>query len=413
MNEPLDDNKESKRKSKAKAVDEIINYINDSYEFIHNEITLQYIFRKKKEKDFRPFNEKDASNLLVELWQDDFKIGKDKLFTLIQSDKICTDINEVHEYFNQLQPIEGDSEIKKLSNTLTQCGSFNNEQFFILFKRWLLSCYHCALGRGANQVCLVLVGRQGIYKTTWLDNVRPPALDKYYIRTPIDLDRSNKDTINLLAERIFINIDDQLDSILKKDAETLKTYITQKEVDIRKPFTRTNCQRPRISNFIASVNNTNFLTDIENRRYLVAEVSKCDTRAKIDINKVWAQVKYLVEIKKEQVYFTTEESEVQKIANEKYMQITMEQEWLQKVYRPATSKDIENEIVSYLMTSEIMQNIKTEAKDFLLKESKLTLALKRFFEQKEKRINGNSPRRVWLVVRNSEHPIPLEETTPF
>lgn len=409
MNEPLDDNKESKRKSKAKAVDEIINYINDSYEFIHNEITLQYIFRKKKEKNFRPFNEKDASNLLVELWQDDFKIGKDKLFTLIQSDKICTDINEVHEYFNQLQPIEGDSEIKKLSNTLTQCGSFNSEQFFVLFKRWLLSCYHCALGRGANQVCLVLVGKQGIYKTTWLDNICPSSLEKYNNRTPLDL--GHKDTTNLLAERIFINIDDQLDNIFKKDAEAIKTYITLKEVDIRKPFERTNCKRPRISNFVASVNNTTFLTDIENRRYLVAEVSKCDTRAKIDMNKVWAQVKYLVEIKKEQIYFTTEESIAQKTANEKYMQITMEQEWLLKFYRPATLKDFENEIVSYLMTSEIMQSIKIEAKDFMLKESKLTMALKRFFEQKEKRLNGNSPRRVWCVVRNSEHP--LEETTPF
>ena len=72
-----------------------------------------------------------------------------------------------------------------------------------------------------NHVCLVLTGEQGKFKTTWLDNLCPRSLASYLFTGKID--PQNKDVLTLVAEYLFINIDDQLKALNKRDENELKT----------------------------------------------------------------------------------------------------------------------------------------------------------------------------------------------
>ena len=80
-----------------------------------------------------------------------------------------------------------------------------------------------------------------------------------------------------LAEKFLVNIDDQLDLI--KDLRYLKSMFTLDKVTNRKAFDKYNPNRARICSFVASVNSSEFLTDDQNRRYLVFSVKDIDFKA--------------------------------------------------------------------------------------------------------------------------------------
>ena len=393
------------KKEKKDNLEEVQNLLTDEYDFVFNEITREIIFKEKGSTVFSPFYDENFSDLYIDLKKRKFKISKDLLHTLIESKYVSFRKNEIYDYFNALKPIPDENEMKALCATLKQTGQTNFDQFYILFRRWLIGCYYCGMGFSANHVCLVLVGGQGIYKSTWLDKLCPPALSDYGVRTKLELSAGNKDTQNLLVEKFLINIDDQLAGLFRKDAEAIKTFITAEKVEVRKAYTRSNVKRNRIANFVASVNETNFLSDNENRRYLITEVSLCDIFAKIDINKVWSEVKFLATNKKEQGYFTADEANAQKLINEYYVENTLESEWLFQIYRPAIKDDSESQI-KYLGANEIIKELNYHSK-VILNPYKVNQAMKRYkFYQVTKRLPDVGPRKVYPVVLRTEDRIP-------
>ncbi len=85
-----------------------------------------------------------------------------------------------------------------------------------------------------NHVCLVLTGEQGKFKTTWLDNLLSPLTRQLSFTGKID--PQNKDVLTLVAEYLFINIDDQLKALNKRDENELKNLITAPSVKYRRPY---------------------------------------------------------------------------------------------------------------------------------------------------------------------------------
>lgn len=392
------------RKNKIEKVEE---FLKKYYDFIFSEIVRETFYKMKQETNYKPFYDEDFGTIFIQLQKRDIIVSESTLDKLISSQYISKRVNEINEYFTNLKAVDSENEMKALSNTLTQIGPDTNETFYICFRRWLIACYACAMGYSPNQVCLVLVGAQGIYKSTWLDNLCPPALKKYGIRTRLDLNPANKDTFNLLAEKFLINIDDQLATLFHKDSETIKTYITAPNVSLRKAFARRTTTRPRLANFVASVNATNFLSDTENRRYLVSEVAMCDTNTKIDMDRVWAEVKFLYEVKKEQSYFNADEVYHQKCVNDHYVELTQEEEWLRQMYRIPESEH-DKKILTYRNATELMKEVNHIANE-KLNFNKLIRAIKRMgFVKKSVRKDG-IPCKKYEMVKLSEY----VEQSPF
>ena len=84
--------------------------------------------------------------------------------------------------------------------------------------------------------------RAGKVQATWLDNLCPRSLASYLFTGKIDL--QNKDVLTLVAEYLFINIDDQLKALNKRDENELKNLITLLRSNTGGPTTFTSKSIP-------------------------------------------------------------------------------------------------------------------------------------------------------------------------
>ncbi|MCQ2312828.1 MAG: hypothetical protein MJZ84_05205 [Paludibacteraceae bacterium] len=145
------------------------------------------------------------------------------------------------------------------------------------FKKWFVAMVASWLYDDVvNQQVLVLIGKQGIYKTTWLEHLLPPCLRAYCTKMANVRDL-NKDERMRIAEFGLINLD-EIDSMSDKELNQLKSIITSSDVNERAAYGYTKERRIRIASFCASGNKREFLTDqTGNRRWLPFEVESIES----------------------------------------------------------------------------------------------------------------------------------------
>ena len=147
-----------------------------------------------------------------------------------------------------------------------------------------------------NQQVLVLIGRQGIFKTTWLERLLPPQLRAYGCKMA-NTSQLNKDERLRIAEYGLIALD-EIDSMGVKELNVMKSVITASDISERAAYGYTKERRIRLASFCASGNKQEFLTDLTgNRRWLPFHVrsivSPFDTHQMYDL--IYGQAKHLIE----------------------------------------------------------------------------------------------------------------------
>ena len=142
----------------------------------------------------------------------------------------------------------------------------------VCFKKWFVAMVASWMKDDVvNHQVLVLIGRQGIYKTTWLEHLIPPHLRAYACKLANSNDL-NKDERLRIAEFGLISLD-EIDSMNNRELNQLKSIITSTDVNERAAYAYTKERRVRLASFCASGNRKDFLTDITgNRRWLPFEV---------------------------------------------------------------------------------------------------------------------------------------------
>ena len=140
------------------------------------------------------------------------------------------------------------------------------------FKKWFVAMVASWMrNEVVNHQVLVLIGKQGIYKTTWLEHLIPPHLRAYACKLANSNDL-NKDERLRIAEFGLISLD-EIDSMNNRELNQLKSVITATDVNERAAYAYTKERRVRLASFCASGNRRDFLTDITgNRRWLPFEV---------------------------------------------------------------------------------------------------------------------------------------------
>jgi predicted P-loop ATPase len=147
-----------------------------------------------------------------------------------------------------------------------------------------------------NHQVLVLIGRQGIFKTTWLERLIPPELRAYCCKLA-NTTQINKDDRLRLAEFGLINLD-ELDSMSSRELNTMKSIITASDVNERAAYGYTKERKIRLASFCASSNRREFLTDITgNRRWLPFEVESITNPFEtiLPYERMYAQARYLID----------------------------------------------------------------------------------------------------------------------
>lgn len=315
--------------------------------------------------DWQQLTKYDVNSLVRELDANGIKASGEKLNNVFFSD-FCEKVNPVKDYFLNLTEYDAAKErdwIKALADTVTM--EIGQDRWLPYLTKWLVGCVSNVFcdERCTNQVMLVITGKQGAYKTTWLENLCPKDLKRYMYSGKID--PTNKDIETLMAENFLLNIDDQLHILNKKDSEDLKNLITKSIIKYRRPYDVFIQEYPHLASFCGSVNGNEFLNDpTGSRRFLPFEAASIDIDAAkaIDINNVWRQAYSL--FRQGFVYWFNHD-EVAEITeqNADFAMISLEEQFIMKCFEPAESSYHgavamqSGEILSYIQNVSGIKNL--------------------------------------------------------
>jgi predicted P-loop ATPase len=256
----------------------IEEWISLGYSFRYNVIKQKPEYKNKSDikGPYKPLDKYKLLTIKRELDAAGYKTSKDNILDILCS-SYSDAVNPVKKYFNDLFPWDQTTDhIMELCSTVE---TKNAGKWYQYLKKWLVAVVANVFidERCANHTMLVLTGDQGKYKTSWLENLTPKTLTSYLYTGKLNLE--NKDSLTYIAEYLFVNIDDQLKQLHKKDENELKNLITINHVKYRKPYDPIITEYPHLCSFMASVNGNEFLTDpTGSRRFLPFEVKDIDIK---------------------------------------------------------------------------------------------------------------------------------------
>ena len=210
------------------------------------------------------------------------------------------DVHPLREYVLNCRPYTTDQPdwIAWLASRVTVTGGEEEQKLWVnCFRKWFVAMVASWLSdEVVNQQVLVLVGKQGIFKTTWLEHLLPPELRAYSCKMA-NSTQLNKDERLRIAEYGLIALD-EIDAMGPRELNVMKSVITASDISERAAYGYTKERRIRLASFCASGNKTEFLTDITgNRRWLPFQVENIANPFYITLpyEQIYAQAKYLIE----------------------------------------------------------------------------------------------------------------------
>lgn len=409
--EAKQDNQEIVPQEKAK-ITKIQEWLMRSYSFRNNIVTQQLEFRKAEYETFSTFTDKMKTDIVIRLKEMRFSKPKEDLEDLLSS-SLIEDYNPIKDYFRNLQ-FAGFGYIDQM----IQCITLDHPEMVIrdkvykdlfadYFRRWLMACYLCSTGVCVNDVMLILIGAQGRYKTSFLNNLCPAPLVEYRVCSHINPSLTDYNTSNYLAEKFLINVDDQMETIFGRDYNCMKAIVSAPDITNRKLYKSTHQRRRRIANFCGSVNESRFLRDSNNRRYLCFAITDIDKDyINIDIDKMWAEVKQLAEMTQSKYMFGREDYVTIDMMNAQFEAPTEEAETLQAVFMPVNDEKPDDErSIYHLSFTEILGILKMKSQS-QLKPYNLQTAMRKYGYQvksyKKDRF-GKQPRNLYAVALVNPH----------
>lgn len=302
--------KENDSSHKKATVEEMEEFINSYMKFRMNMLTHQietqliadaYTDRPEASAcHWQRLTDHIENSLWCAMQHHGMAVNLNELHTLLGSDFV-KEYHPLKEYLDGLPPWDGETDyigrlaamvhVKESPHSPLQQDKSRERndlsetpvRFADILKRWMVSMIAAALDETVvNQVILTLIGRQGSYKTSFIQHILPPVLSEYYT-TKSNSSRMTKDDLFTMTENLVINLE-EIDTMPPSELNQLKAMVTQRYVDERRAYGRNKVHLPHVASFVATGNNLQFLTDdTGNRRWLPFEVEDIDSPWEADI----------------------------------------------------------------------------------------------------------------------------------
>ena len=329
--------------------DRTLKYLNAKYSLRFNTISLEFEIKRTSDKKWSDLN---LNSLFIELAQSGIDIPVNKLEILVRS-HLIDQYNPISEYFESLEQWDGEDHIKNLCSYVK---TNNDNAFLYHMEKWFTRAVLCALEKEKiNKHCLVLANTiQNSGKSTYLRFFIPRKLMDY-LSEDIGLD---KDSRIKLCKNLIINLD-ELSILAKADINSLKAFISKTHINERLPYARKAEYLERICSFVGSTNKTDFLTDESGSvRWIIFEVIEkinFNYSMEIDIDKVWSQA-YFNAFKRKgfNPELTLADISENEKRNERFTQMTLEQEMINKFYEPSDNLE------EFKTATEVMIDLSTQ-----------------------------------------------------
>ncbi|MCQ2342676.1 MAG: virulence-associated E family protein [Paludibacteraceae bacterium] len=293
---------------------------------------------------WREMTKRDINSIVCACCEESgMNISDREVRCVLQSDYIPT-VHPPRAYLDHLpayKPVQGQTPLDYLaSQVIVEGGDEEQKLWHDTFIRWFVAMV--ASWRSdevVNQHVLVLIGPQGIYKTTWLERLIPPCLRPYSMKMANVRDL-NKDERLRIAESVLINMD-EIDSMSDRELNQMKSLITSADVNERAAYGYNKERRTRLASFCASGNKDQFLTDTTgNRRWLPFRVKSIQNPYRNPLQPYemyYAQAVWMIEHGFE---YWFDQEQIQELAPhvESFHKETSEEQLLPVYYAPA-SKD--------------------------------------------------------------------------
>jgi len=259
------------------SVDEIESFLKSRIELRRNLISSRVEFRwvdPKKRAGWQPYTDKEENTL----WRDLARIKKvraEHISRVVGSDAV-PDFHPFKDYLEHLKPWDEKTDhIRTLAQSVKVKGGQDAQEFFCDFlRKWLVAMVAGWIDpKEVNHLILILIGKQGSYKTTWFNFLLPPELIAYFY-TKINAMRMAKDDLLALTKYALVCCE-ELDTMSQRELNNLKASVTTSSVDERAAYARYAERRKHIASFCGTGNNVQLLTDTTgNRRWLPFEIER-------------------------------------------------------------------------------------------------------------------------------------------
>ena len=400
----------------------VIKYIEDNYlQFSglrHDVISDKLQIRLSGEEAMRLLGERqeywreltkhDINSIVCHCAQEcDVNITSREVMTALQSDLI-PDVHPLREYVlscREWTPDHPDwldfvaSQVKvKPSGEEAKGNKARGEELWrACFKKWFVAMVASWMRDDiVNHQVLVLIGKQGIFKTTWLERLIPPHLRAYTCKLANSSDLNTDERLRI-AEFGLISLD-EIDSMNNRELNQLKSVITATDVNERAAYAYTKERRIRLASFCASGNRRDFLTDITgNRRWLPFEVESIQNpfHTQLPYEQMYAQAWALAQDPFFSYWFDLDEIEVLEQHNQHFRDESNEEQLLPILFDvPADGKG------EFLTTAQISERLITYGsikKPMALSRLGMLLGAHGF----QKKTIGVQRLRGWLVYQRS------------
>ena len=195
--------------------------------------------------------------------------------------------NPVYEYVYGM-PWDGRDHVGQLFNQLQLTPDQDTQLAGIMFRKWLRAAVAAGTGRVAGcELVLVLVEEGGgVGKSRFVQTLAPHPL----VKTDVTLNVSDKDEVKQAISAWIVELGEINSTLTRSETNHLKTFLGRKVDEIRAPYGRTSAKYQRMTAFIGTVNDKEFLIDSSNnRRFLPIQVSDVNYRHNVNTQQVWAQ----------------------------------------------------------------------------------------------------------------------------
>jgi predicted P-loop ATPase len=172
----------------------------------------------------------------------------------------------------------------------------------VYLRRWMIQVIECIRGwrspePAIKDLVLVLVGGQGLYKTSWAQYLMPSdfvltgaslALDGYAAR----------DSIHQATSHAIVELGELETTFGASQQGALKNFFSRSVDLYRRAYARTEVEWPRGTSYIATINIDQFLRDVTGaRRFIPVKITGHMPRPThiVDIQQMWAQINVLWE----------------------------------------------------------------------------------------------------------------------
>ena len=309
---------------------EIEDYLNGHYDFRYNTLTGKNEYRRKGEGEFTLVDDRHMNALCIDVQKQGMVCWDSDMKRLVNS-TFVPEYQPIEAYVSSLPEWDGRDRATDLLSRVSGDG-----RWLRMGRKWLRAVVAQWMGVDhghGNSLCPILVSvEQGMNKSSFCRALVPKALSAYYTEQ-LDLSASSR-ADEKLACMALINID-EFDRMGERQTARLKMLMQEAKVNTCRKYQSFSREMPRMASFIATSNHHDLLTDpTGSRRFLCVDVEQKIDLGGIDMDMVYAQMRYEVE-QGGQYWLTRDEEDELQAANRAFYQTQPVMEAFSTCFRKA------------------------------------------------------------------------------